>query len=564
MELFAKLQNKPFLLALLANSVVLVWGLWLSGWQYVSMDDFFMHSVLTGAYGGAYDVHLYFVNAIYGYFLWPFYKILPDVGWYSLFEKVTEFCSFVAISYVVLRKYGGKLGGIITVLIVSCVALDFFLYVEFTRCAAVATAAGIFLFAVGHGEKRFSYLLWGTLFLVVGYVFRKEMFLLGLPTLVSVLFFSALLKKSIWKGTVIAVAVLAAALFGVKTFDQSLYKSGGYEYYAAYQGSRAFFGDGAFYDFKDFSDELEERGRSSRDARYLQAWYFYDNDVFSLDSINNLIKIAQRSAYEPNYLKFPFAVARCISESLMTGYVWCWLLLCFTIIYFSNKKCWWAPWVSLAIIGLSYTYLLLVNRVVPHVEAGIWIFAVIFVLFFVDKNAFIEANRSKGFVKIFLLVSLVGLANTITLFEFGKTSRLLKAGYSTQSDWGAFLDYANRNSNDVFLLPFGRYKELGGFVGKTYKAVAPGSWNNIHSTGYWNIHLPPLERELEKRGVTNLFRDIKNDNVFVLNDKQALSFVPFYKEHYHEDLAIDTIRTFGNLFLLKYRVKELTSETETP
>ena len=73
-----------------------------------------------------------------------------------------------------------------------------------------------------------------------------------------------------------------------------------------------------------------------------------------------------------------------------------------------------------------------------------------------------------------------------------------------------------------------------------------------------------MERELGKRGVTNLFRDIKNDNVFVLNDKQALSFVPFYKEHYHEDLAVDTIRTFGNLFLLKYRVKELTNETETP
>ena len=167
------LQNSPFLIALLANLPTLFLGVVLTDWRYESLDDFFMHSVLTGAYGGEYDVHLYFINAIYGYFLWPFYKILPNVGWFSLFEKVAVFFSFVAISHIILRKYGNKLGGILTVLILSCVSLDFHLHTEFTKCAGIASSAGILFFAVGNSERKHVYLVWGGLLMIVGFVFRK-------------------------------------------------------------------------------------------------------------------------------------------------------------------------------------------------------------------------------------------------------------------------------------------------------------------------------------------------------------------------------------------------------
>ena len=560
----SSLKNKPLLLALAANVVVLTLSLILGGWKYESLDDFFMHSVLTGAYGGEYDIHLYFVNAIYGVFLWPFYKILPHVGWYPLFEKGIVFLSFSAITYIILRKYGNKLGGAFAFLVLSCVSLEFYLHVEFTKCACAAAAAGILLFAIGNSEKKVSHLVWGCLFMVAGFVFRKEMFLLGLPVLAALLFFNTLQSKSIWKNSLIALAVLAGAIIGLKAFDASLFKNNEYEYYAAYQPVRAYFGDGAFYDLDAFSDELDERGIGSRDLRFLKAWNFYDNNVFSLDSMNALIKIAQRSLYEPNYLKMPFFVARSISDSLMKGSVWCWLLLCLAIIYFCNRKYWWVPWVSLSIIAICYTYLALVNRVVSHVEAGIWGYAVIFALFYAYKSNFAESKQTKGLIKIFLLIGIIGFANNITLFELDKIHRASKAKNIQAADWESFLQYTKNNPGDVFLLPFDRYKELGSFLGKTYKAIEPGSWNNILSTGYWNIHLPPMNRELQKRGVSNMFKDIINDNVFVLNDKQSLSFVPFYKEHYHEDLAIDTVKHFGKLFISKYRVKELTDEQETP
>lgn len=555
-----KLQNNPLLSALLVNVIASILSMLVTGVKYESCDDYFMHSVLTGAYGGEYNVHLYFINAIYAYFLKPFYALFPSVGWYSIFEKGIEFLSFSAISYVVLHRFKNKIGRLIALLIVCCVSFDFYLHVEFTRCAAASVAAGILLFAMGNDERKHSFLIWGGLFLVAGFILRKEMFLLGLPTLASIIVFQFVMNKSIWKYSVIASIAFAGIIYGMYTFNQTLYEDDDYRYYAAYQGPRAYFGDGAFFDDEAFSNELDERGIGSRNYRYLRAWYFFDNNVFSLDSMNYLIEIAQRNAYKPNYLKMPFAIARSLSNTLMRGCVLCWLLLCFATIYFSNKRKWWVPWVSLFLISLSYTYLLLVNRIVIHVEMGIWTFAIIFVLSFLNDSDIIKSNQENKLIKVLLLSSAIGLIITGVLFAFDRFSEKTKNQMESNIDWRAFSQYAKEKPGDVFLLPFERYKQLARNSSNVYKAIAPGSWNNIYSTGYWNIHLPPMTQELKKRDVTNIFKDIKKDNVYVLSDKESLSFIPFYSEHYHEILVVDTIKSFGNLHLLKYHSKEKNDE----
>ena len=154
-----RLPDMPLLAAFLMNVVVLLLSVVIGNGKYSSLDDYFMSSVLTGAYGGEYDVHLYFVNVVYGYFLKPFYLLFPNVGWYGVFQTFDVFASFTAISYVVLCRYGRKLGGMLALLLLVCVSPDFYLHVAFTQCAGISTAAGILLFAVGNAEKKWRYLV---------------------------------------------------------------------------------------------------------------------------------------------------------------------------------------------------------------------------------------------------------------------------------------------------------------------------------------------------------------------------------------------------------------------
>lgn len=558
----APLRNSPLFIALLVNAITLAVCLFVNGVRYESLDDYFMHSVLTGAYGGEYDVHLYFINAIYGYFLRPFYAIFPTVGWYSLFEILSAFCSFVAISFVVLQRFKNRTGKWLALLVIASVSPDFYLHVAFTQCAAVATAAGILLFAVGRFERNLRYLLLASLFLIVGFVFRENMFLLGLPTLCIIVIYNIIRDKKTWFSSLAVLAILAGVLEGIKAFDSSLYKDDGYDYYAAYQGVRSYFGDGTFYDREGLSSELEERGMGSRDLRYLSSWYFYDNNVFSRDSLNNLIKYAERYRFEPNYAKMPFAVMRAISNTLMHGSVWCWALICLSLIFFSNKKNWWVPWASVSLLCIPYTYLLTVNRVVEHVESGIWALAVVFALSFLRKEDISEDTRAKTFIRIMVLVCFANLVMVGGQFALENSLKSARHAKQDGTDWDAFLQYAAERNNDVFLLSFDRYQALATYRGNIYKAVTPRSLDNIYSTGYWNIHLPAMNRELEKRGVSNIFKDIKNKNVYVMDDVASLSFVPYYNEHYHEKLGIDTLCTFGTMKMLKYHLAEEHDEGE--
>ncbi|MBR2863802.1 MAG: hypothetical protein IKB97_09700 [Bacteroidaceae bacterium] len=547
-----KLYKKPLPLSICMNIAFLAICLAIGSGKFSSLDDYFMSSVLTGAYGGQYDVHMYFINVIYGYFLKPFYILFPKVSWYTVFQTFTVLASFTALCFVSIKRFGKKLGVMFAIMLLICVSPDFYLHVAFTQCAGIATAAGIFLLAIGNIERKCSYLVAACIFMLVGIVFRINMFQLGMPTLVTILFFSFIPKKHIWKGTLIALAMLTLVYVGANKFNDAHYK-GEYEYYAAYQGPRAYFGDGAFYEGDNFEAELEERDLPRRDFRYLRSWYFYDNNVFSLDSMRALIKIAERSRYVPNYTKMPFAVMRALSNTLLKGSVWCWALLCIAIIFFSNRRNWWVPWVSIGLISIPYTYLLMVNRVVGHVEVGVWVFAVIFVLSFIQKEDILDKKQTNSFLQIIGLVCIASLIISGTYVAFDKVSKAPTVIGETTADWTAFCNYAKKHPDDVFLLPFGRYKDLATHINHAYAAVEPGSWDNIYSSGYWNIHLPAMERELNKRGVSNIIKDVWHDNVYVVADEDALSLAPFYSDHYHEQLTIDTLMHFGKIDLLKYR-----------
>jgi hypothetical protein len=74
--------------------------------QYGALDDFFMAGILSGIHGDYYNPHMYFVNALYGYALLPFYSLFPQIGWYYIFEIFGVFISLSTISYILIKIVG--------------------------------------------------------------------------------------------------------------------------------------------------------------------------------------------------------------------------------------------------------------------------------------------------------------------------------------------------------------------------------------------------------------------------------------------------------------------------
>ena len=552
--------KKPFPLAFIINLVFLLLYLAFGQVRHGSLDDYFMSSVLTGAYGSAYDIHTYFVNAAYGIFLRPFYLLFPKVGWYFLLELVGTFCAFTTFAYFIIRRLGSKFGAVVSTVLLAALTPDFYFQLSFTQCATIYTAAGIvsFLFGVSDNKKRF--LVVGGLFLLAGSIMRFEGMLLGLPFFVLLLLTQFYEKRRIPLVVAASLCVTFASIWGLKQYDRSLYAEGEYKYYADYQPLRAYFGDGAFYDKESTFDELEECGMSGMDFYQLKGWMFYDTEVFQIDSLLPIINVAQNNLYKPNPKRMVATFFLSVSNALMRCSAWCWVLFCILLMLTSSKKGNVYPWVSMSLIAVCIGYLLLVNRLVYHVESGVWLYAVASAIPFMDKDVFIKNKAVQKKEKIILL----GMILLASFFAYIGVSNqgMLKKHLSLietpemPKEWSDFLNYADARKDDVFLLSFNRYKELGSFKNPAYKAIAPGSWDNIFSWGYWNIHLPSMKNELKKRGVDNPIRDIVHDNVYVLEDPSGPELDLFYSMHYHKPVIVDTVQIFGEMKLFKYRLLE--------
>ena len=553
--LFFMVYRSPFFAALLANIVFVLLYLAFGVVCHGSLDDYFMSGVLTGAYGSQYDVHLYFVNSAYGYFLKPFYLLFPKVGWYFVFELLGTFAAFTTFSYFIIRKLGNRLGFPLALIMLAALTPIFYFQLCFTQCATAYTAAGILLYTVGNSEKNKRFLVLGAFFLIAGSVMRWEGFLLGMPFLCVLLALHYFPRKAIYKASIITLCAAIAVLYGLKKYDEHLFSQGDYKYYAEYQSPRAVLGDGAYYDSESIKDELEERGMSSLDFTFAKSWILYDTENLNATKLKSIIDIARRNLYEPNWIKVPMAFLVNVSRTLTQPSGWCWFVFCILLIIIPSKKSNLYPWISLSIVAASIGYLLLVNRVVDHVESGIWLYAIVCGIPFFNKgeiahNRFVEKHAQKI---PYIMIAVAALFAVLSISSQPlKTQWKMIETREMDKDWKDFVDFTHKHPNDVFLLSFDRYKELGKERDKPYMAIEPGSWQNIFPLGYWNMNMPAMRNELAKRGVVNPVKDIVNANVYVMEEFPYPVFLDYYEQHYHERISADTVQTFGYLHLLKY------------
>ena len=550
------LLRHNFILALILNLFFLALYFAFGIVRHGSLDDYFMSNVLTGAYGSNYDVHTYFVNSAYGYFLKPFYLLFPKVGWYFIFELVGTFAAFIVFTYALITKLGKKWGVALSLLLLGSLTPDFYFQLSFTQCATAYTAAGIVLFSLGCSYKKRAMLVLAGLFLVAGSTMRWEGFLLGMPLLGVLFLVNIFDHRKINNISVVVLVAVFVAVFAVKTYDRSLYSQGDYKYYAEYQPVRAFFGDGAYYDSESTFDELEEREMSGMDFRFVKGWIFYDTEILSADSLRTMAGVAKRNMFSPNWSRMPVAFIMAVSTALTRTNGWCWALFCLLLMFIPNRKANLYPWISLLMIAASIGYLLLVNRLAYHVETGIWLCAVVGTIPFFEKEktldiSFVE-KRQNFIVFSATLIAILFTCLSISSQPLKQKWNIIETKELTQ-EWKEFVDYSQKHLDDVFLLSFEHYKQLGTLKGKPYKAVEPGSWQNIFPLGYWNINLPAMKSELTKRGVLNPIKDIVKSNVYVVEDVSNPVFTEYYLRHYHRTLTIDTVANFGKKNLLKYR-----------
>lgn len=554
--------KRAFLYSVAINLFFLALCLVFGDIKFGAIDDYFMAAVLTGAHGTDYNPHLLFVNAIYGYALLPLYHLFPKIGWYYIGEMTAVFVSFTAVGYVLLRRCGERWGLLLAMLFTAMFASDFYLVIQFTQCASILSAAGMLLFGYGVMDCRapkgarndvWKYVpfVLGIILMLWGSVMRWQAFLMGMPFFGVGLLFNL---KQCWKFrwmTVAGLAVMFAGAYAMHHFDASLYKNAEYAPYVDIQGPRAALGDGSNYNQNAVYEDIEEMGKSGVDYHMLTEWTFYDTETFAVDSMQAIVDVIGQYRDKIERGDIPRLLLSALGHSLRSPLFWTWFIFCI-LIYATNRKKALYLWASLAVVIYLMSILLGMGRLVYRVESGFWLYAAVLAVPLWGRFRY-ELPRKL----VVAAVAVIALANVFTYATSGEMVRgpgsgeLRTLAIEDSTDYNQVFAYIDSQPDKMFLLSMNAYMRFSHHKNPPYLAEPIGSYRRTVSLGYWTPYLPEITRTLAEFGITNPIKDVVHDNVVVVN---AGGLADFLQRHYYDSVAVEKIKSIGEMEFFKYRL----------
>lgn len=573
---FKRALTYSFIINLFFLALCLIFG----DLKFGAIDDYFMAARLTGAFGTEYNPHLIFVNAIYGYALLPLYHLFPKIGWYYIGEMFSVFLSFTVIGYVLLQRCGERWGSILATLFTAMFASDFYLVVQFTQCASILSAAGMLFFAYGVVSKKkaedccasqrqacnntlkqffltlskmqsFLPFILGVFLMLWGSVMRWQAFLMGMPFFCLGMFF---ILKECWRRkcqVIVGLAVLFSAAFAMHHWDRNLYKAPEFAEFIKFQGPRVTFGDNGNYNQNAVYEDAEELGLSGKDYHILTQWTFYDTEVFSADSLKRYSDIV--SAYRDKNIpeQIPRNLLNSLGHSLNTPVFWTWFILCL-LVYATRPKKFLYLWASLVLILGLMAYLLDMGRLVYRVESGFWLYAAVLAVPLFGKFKR-EIPHQLVYITLFAIVA-------INLYSYATSGKMVRDPNSGQertlaiedsTNYKQVFDYIDSQPHKMFLLSMNAFMRFSHHRNPPYLAEPIGIYRNTVSFGYWTPYLPEVTEALADYGITNPIKDVVHDNVIVLNEPHLADFL---QRHYYDSVAVDTLKSIGEMTFFKYRL----------
>ena len=543
------LKYKYILATIFINAFFLALCLFFGDLRYGALDDFFMAGVLTGIHGNAYNPHLYFVNALYGYALLPLYHLFPQIGWYYIFEMFGVFFSFCLISYVMMKRMGLALGLCTTSILLSFLCSDFYLVVQFTQCSALFSAAGFVALLYSIIENERKVFLLACCLIIWGSWMRWEAFLMGLPfCCIAALFSINDLKKHISKA-LITFFSLFILVWGGLAFDNRLYDTEEYRPYKEIQGPRSALGDAHNYNMQAVYEDLEELGKSGLDYAMLTNWVFYDTETFHVDSLRDILKYVDHYKYKTSAISICSSMVGTLYNSSGRPVFWLFVLLGL-LLFLSNPTKSGYAWISLGCVIAFLAYLLILNRLVYRVEIGVWTYASFLTIPLLKS----KCRMSFGFA--FAFISVLLIANIVVFSQTGLLVRDPNRGVVGESrdvkdttDYSLVFDYIEENPDKMFLVQMNTYMKFAMNKNPPYLSEPVGSFKRIVSFGYWTPYLPEITESLKEFGITNPIKDVVHDNVISVDVGDLCGFL---QRHYYDSVQVEVLHKIGDVVFYKY------------
>ena len=274
---------------------------------YGSNDEFTLAAIASGAYG-SYTWYFIYLHSAFAWILRFFYTLYPAWNWYTLVMYGLIFVSLSAIGCTWIRR-SKRIGGIMAVLLVLASLSPMYVEFQYTKTAALVTAAGYILVFCSERKKR--HLFGGIALLVLGSWIRFQAF--GMISIAAFGFWLGLAVK-VWRNRdwktffvrdcLPCVSAFVLVFGSIALENVLVYTPGSAEaHYKEYDKARQQLLDYGVPGWDEYQAEYEELGLTKTDVLNLQSWLIADYDRYTADTFKAIVAFRQDRPFQWEYLK---------------------------------------------------------------------------------------------------------------------------------------------------------------------------------------------------------------------------------------------------------------------
>lgn len=557
-----------FLLSFVITAIYFVFVYQNIPFIYDINDDVAMRNVAAGVITGSPDAHLLHIKYILGLVIAGMYRIAPGLDWYGLILIGIILFAFSMILYRGLmaeRSLWWKGTYILLALLLfTCLGLQHVTAFQWTTTAAIAGAAGIYLFYTSDTKDRIRcYVEEGiSVFLILlSLMVRDDVFLMVLPIAALCFWwkYGSLEKhgkchftlKHPWVPGALAIGVLL--ILGMEAFA---YRSHEWREFRSYNTNREAIMD--YYDLPAYEEAPEiydSLGFTPEEAENLQRYSLYLTENLYSENMAKLAAYSKEAYLERHSLKERVSSGlRGIYEHMSKDTYHLTNLLCLCMIALTvgfalgkNKRQLYLAEAVLAVWAAFWMYLGFRNRILERVGFALYLLAFLTMLaiFYQMCREAREKKKENKFLSKGILAA--GFCGVLLLIG-SMTFKTVEGNNTWRRDYNLqFLDVnrymAEHPENVYFMTTFSIETYTDNFtIRRNFE------FSNLLSVGGWHTFSPLENEKAAKLGITDPKRDIaEQDNVYVISlENVNLRYMDryyesLYKEGYEGRTLVDTL-----------------------
>ena len=535
---------------------------------YGSNDEFSLAAIASGAYGD-YTHYFIYLHSGFAWILKAFYMCMPDVNWYTIVMYGLIFLSLTTVGCTWIRC-SEKTGTVLSVMLTLACVCPLYVEMQYTKTAAVVTAAG---YALLFCRKRcLREILGGILFLLLGSWIRFQAF--GMVSLIAFgLWLSQALnayREKEWKRFLlwdcIPCAAAFALVFGSFAMENALvYTPGSPEaHYKEYDKARQRLLDYGVPEWEEYQADYEAIGLTRTDCINLQNWLIADYDRYTADTFRAVAAFRQSRPFQWEYLADYLIILGKKPLFLLGALVTLVWLFSFSSVGKRRRTAVFYPY--LALLGI-YLYFIKIYRVLPIVVTACLISFLILLWSAAEEGIAGQWEKRLEGRRAFAAV-MAG-----ALLTAGICIRMLAAPALQPSPQSSEPSIAFRNLYDTIAedkklyYVFDPFTNNGVELGYSIFEKLPDDYlTNIFTLGGWETESPQVVSNLEGYGQRSLLTSLYMSDRAVLISNTLMEHIMLHLQDIYDGIFItySKVNQVGDfdLFALNYKMSGLKDTKE--